>query len=133
MKFFSGKKGFTIIELIIALNLLGIVSIGTGSYISNSFKESNQISDKVNVQTSVTALMNKIETVIKTADVPVFAGDVSNTKFIINQLQKGQKSQLKFEHDVSAEKVTVKRATSTKAENTYEYIKSIKKISLTYF
>lgn len=119
MNWFKSKKGFSLVEMIIAIGLLGAVTIGTGIYISNSFKDSNKLVNKADVQNSVTALMNKIETAIKMADIPV--GEKTDDGFIIYQQTETQERAVKFIHKNN--KVTVKRGLKTEAS--YEYIQSV--------
>lgn len=112
MKIFKKNLGFTMLELILVLSLLGAVSIGTGAYISNSFKDNNKLVDKAAVQTSVTALMNKLETAIKTADIPVL-DKTSDSDFTIKQMGAAD---IKFEH---------KEGKVTANGIVYEHIKEI--------
>ena len=91
MRIFN-SRAFTLTEVVIAVGLLGAVGVATGSYMADSFKNSNKITDKVEVQTSVTALMNKLETTVKTADVPINFGEdksrINNIEFIHNDTDK---------------------------------------------
>jgi len=72
MKFLTKNKGFTVVELVFVMSLLGALTIGSGAYLSDAFKDSNNLSNKAEVQASVGALMNKLETTIKEANIPVF-------------------------------------------------------------
>lgn len=124
MKLLKKQLGFTIIELIIAISLLGAVGIGTGAYLSNSFKHSNQVASKAEVQTSVTALMNFIAKTIKTADIPVFAEDpLDSSDFHINALRAGTPEDIHIQHDTANKVVIVKR--NGNIVNQYNYIQNI--------
>ena len=61
MRLLKKKLGFTIVEMVFALSLLSVFGIATGTYISNAFKESNQVADKAEIQNSMGALMNNVE------------------------------------------------------------------------
>lgn len=123
MRFLKKRFGFSLVEMIIAVGLLGAVTIGAGVYISNSFKVSNKLANKVDVQNSVTALMNKIETVVKMADISVDGkvGEKTENGFIIYQPSESGRQELEFIH----ENKKVKLKIGEKTEATYEYIEDI--------
>ena len=126
MKLFKENSGFTLVELAMVLSLLGVLSIGSGSFISNSFKESNELATKAEVKNSVTALANEIETSVKTASIPVLttvSEGESQKIYQINKLKNGNSIKIKFEFDKNLEKVTQFVDNTKKTE--YEYIKDI--------
>lgn len=90
------NAGFTLVEVILVLALLAIVGTATGTYISDSFRDNNRLDEKVEIQNSVTALMNKIETSIKEADIPVLVGNAHTyeNKFIINGMNEDKEFEL---------------------------------------
>lgn len=55
------NKGFTLVELIIVMACLGVVLIFFWTMLSSSSEDTNSLTEKVEVQTSVTALMNIIQ------------------------------------------------------------------------
>ena len=63
MKRLKNNAGITLMEVIIVVALMGIIVPVVTVLISNSFKESNTISNKVKIQTSVTALMKPPKTI----------------------------------------------------------------------
>lgn len=131
MKFFKKNLGFTILELVIVLGLLGTLGVVTGGFISNSLKNNNKLADKVDVQTSVSALMNRLEITLKTADIPAVQIE-NDDEFIINQLVDGKTVSVKFSHKDDKVIVSKKESneSSYKKEITYEFIESINIVKL---
>lgn len=125
MKKLKNQFGFTLLEMIIAIALLGLLSLAAGPQIVNAFRDSNKLQNKVEVQNSVTALMNKLETTIKTADVPVFEGTVNSLDFTINRIKmNGDKVPVRFEYYADTKKVNVYENGTLIRE--YMYIDEIK-------
>lgn len=113
MRLLKNKVGFSLVEMVIAIGLLGAVAIGTGTYMSNSFKDSNKLSNKADVQNSVTALMNKLGTEIKQADIPVLSSGWSNERFTI----RNSNGDITFTKEGNTVKTT--------DGNIYEYIEDL--------
>jgi len=77
------NAGITLMEIIIVVALIGITVPIVTILIKNAFQNSNTMSDKVEVQTSVTALMNKFEQTIKEATIPVATNSFVNNSITI--------------------------------------------------
>ena len=78
------------LEVILVVALLGITVPIVTIIISNSFKESESISKKIEIQTSVSALMNKFEEIIKEATVPISDNDLKNNEITIYKTDGGE-------------------------------------------
>lgn len=134
MKILKKSLGFTIAELVVAIALLGLIGLGTGAYISNAFRDSKTLTSKADIQNSVTALMNKMEVVIKTANIPI--GTINGNTFTVNQLENfGTEDDpeialqyVQFKHEDDTVTVSVKNERTNdafKKETSYSYIKEM--------
>lgn len=63
------NKGFTIVEVIMVISCLSLVTLFFWSILSSSSEDSYTLTEKVEVQTNVTALMNQIEKDVQEAEI----------------------------------------------------------------
>ena len=57
MKIFKKKSGFTAIEVVVTLGLVGSVLMGSWAYLKGTYKDTDNLVEKIDVQKSVTSLM----------------------------------------------------------------------------
>lgn len=63
------NRGFTLVELVVVMAYLGVVTVFFWTILSSASKDSYTLNEKMEVQTSVTALMNIIEQDIQEAKI----------------------------------------------------------------
>jgi len=83
MNILKKNKGITLMEVILVVALVGIAVPIVAMLVSKSFEDSHTLGDKVAVQNSVVALMNKFEQTIKEADIPVASDDFNDNRILI--------------------------------------------------
>jgi len=67
----SDEKGFTMVEVIVAVALFAIVMPLIWNYLNGAFVDSANINNKVAVQTTVNSLMNNIQKHVQEASNPI--------------------------------------------------------------
>jgi prepilin-type N-terminal cleavage/methylation domain-containing protein len=67
----KNNKGITLIEVIVVLGVIGLMAPIIMNYVIEAFKNNATLTEKVRIQTTVSALMNNLERNIKEADIPI--------------------------------------------------------------
>lgn len=130
MWFIHNKKGFTMVELVIVIAIMGIVFTAISSFLINNIKTFHRAEDQIHTQHNAQSAINIIVDNIMGAKgiqslIPYEGNSIKNVIFTITD-SEGNNKYVEYSFDKSNKTLSWGQGSNWAAISTHEYAKNIK-------
>ncbi|WP_459195416.1 PilW family protein [Wukongibacter baidiensis] len=132
MKFLRNNRGFTMVELVVVMAIMGIVFITISSFLINNIKTFNRAEDQVEAQHNIQIAMNEIvDNIMEARGIvePIKTYSGGSVKEIIFEINES--SYLQYDFDNGSKTLSRGKGVNKASITTSEYAKHIEEFDVT--